>query len=732
MSRERFELALEQLKPQSWAFFEELSSDFLAADFDALRTVATPTGDEGRDATLFSPEGEDTVLIQYSVASDWRSKINATLRRISVKHPQASVLIYMSNQLIGAGGDDLKKTVRQKYKLQLDIRDRSWFVERRASNRQREVSAERLAERIVDPFLKSKKVISSKALSLTAPEEQAAFVYLTLQFENEEQTRGLTKLCFEALVRSVLRHTHQSNRLGRAAIHSGILSLLPNHDKGLVVQQVDSALLRLNKRFIRHHTNVDEFCLTHQEILRLAAQLALRESAERAFDQELRTMIAEHLSGSGATVTILDDVAVRTRRILDRFLHGRGTQFVSAIRTGKMPQPDLEEIRRLVLEDISAQKPKGHVPAVIDTVTAVVEDVLEQPGPATQSYLKPIAESHTLYAFLLETPDVQAAVTKIFAEGDIWLDTSLVLPLIAEDLIEEEHRLYTHLLRAARDAGLKLFVTYGVLEELESHTRRCITCSQADFKRWKGNVPFLYSIYLLTGAKPQAFMNWLESFRGTERPQDDIAEFLAEEFGIQVAALEPELTVVPEDLRLAVQGIWQRAHERRRAQYKTDIDDLTIIRLTAHDVENYVGVLAKRTREREAPLGFTSWWLTLDRTAYSLAEELEKWIHPPYPSNPVLSPDFLVNYLSLSPARSSSRKVPFALAHFSTDVIPGEFLEIVEEVHSQMDTLKPRVLRRKLRDRLEAAKQRLGPIAEGGTAASERRLNSAARQTRRR
>jgi hypothetical protein len=50
-----FKLALDRLKPSDWEDFERLASDFLAAEFTNLRTMAHPSGDGGRDSELFSP-----------------------------------------------------------------------------------------------------------------------------------------------------------------------------------------------------------------------------------------------------------------------------------------------------------------------------------------------------------------------------------------------------------------------------------------------------------------------------------------------------------------------------------------------------------------------------------------------------------------------------------------------------------------------------------------------------
>jgi hypothetical protein len=72
MSRERLELALEKLAPGQWERFETFASEFLVAEMPDLRTVASPAGDSGRDAELFSPNGVCSQVLQYSVAKDWQ------------------------------------------------------------------------------------------------------------------------------------------------------------------------------------------------------------------------------------------------------------------------------------------------------------------------------------------------------------------------------------------------------------------------------------------------------------------------------------------------------------------------------------------------------------------------------------------------------------------------------------------------------------------------------------
>ena len=67
--------------------------------------------------------------------------------------------------------------------------------------------------KLVDPLLMQKGLLSRSAPALSDSEAQAALTFLQLQWMDDTRDRGLTKLCFQALVRMVLRETDSEIRL---------------------------------------------------------------------------------------------------------------------------------------------------------------------------------------------------------------------------------------------------------------------------------------------------------------------------------------------------------------------------------------------------------------------------------------------------------------------------------------------------------------------------------------
>lgn len=727
MHSDRFRLALRELKPSDWERFEQLASVFLAADFSALRTLAAPSGDSGRDGVIFAPTGDSHVAIQYSVAEDWRKKIRSTVKRLEDLDADIRILIYVTNQRIGADADALKSELLVQKGLVVDVRDSSWFLERGEADDARAGAAEKLAAVIVDPFLATEGV-KRAGQALTNGESRAGLLYLTLQWEDDSREKGLTKLSYEALVKAALRDTTSERRLPRAAVQGAVALMIPTQSREVVNQHVDSALARMTKRLIRHWPKEDEFCLTFEEHQRLQERLASLRLAGDDFDTVVIETLSEQADALGYDRSeICAALGATARELVEKVLLARGELFAQAVVTGDLSRLDVRSVRDDVVAHIGGHGTSGIAGDVVGLLTSTVERVILEGPEGMQRYLRRFADSYTLLAFMRETPDVQDAVTKMFSRGEIWLDTTILLPLMAETLLEPEQRRFADLMRAATESGIELRVTSGVLEEVERHINRCRACLNTASARWIGRIPFLLSSFLSAGQPSSGFDSWIEIFAGRARPIDDIADYFKDTFGVVVKDLEEHADKANAELRGAVQEVWHAAHERRRGAGGAEIDAITLQRLVAHDVENYVGVIERRASERASPLGYTSWFLSLDPTAFAVREVLRDQLKERTPDSPVLSADFLANYLALGPSRrrlskDAEQKLPVLLR--GLDDLPQELLELADKARAAAAGLADRLIVRRVRDELDRAKRRQGTIAKEGIRGVETRIRT--------
>lgn len=724
ITTQRFELALERIKPSHWARFEEFASQFLANEFPSIRTVANMSGDGGRDSELFSPKGKPNVLIQYSVTTYWKIKINQTVKRIKETFPSAVLLIYVTNQVIGAKADALKSNLLDDYNLLLDIRDKTWFLDRTFISDSNVIVAEKLAEEYVDSLLKDKKIIESSPSTLSDTEHRAAYLYLTLQFEDEYRDKGLTKLCYESLIRSILRETDSSNRMSQKEIKKSICNILTSHPKNHVELLAENALKRMTKKSIRYWPKNDEFCLTHQEIIRLGTEIAKHEKSRKCQLKYIKQLL-QTISGDKyeELTKINDKFEVHIENILQKYLSNRGEKFAISVSTGEMPGLAVNDLKDVIINYISESSFIGKNQVKVDIIQIIIDLVhsfFQSPPIEVSTYLRSISDSYTLMAFLRETRDVQTCVKKLFSNGTIWLDTSIVLPLFAETLIDDEsNRQYTNMLHSAQRAGLTFRIIRGIVEEVNGHINRCLACARTPSTGWHGDIPFLFSLYVQSGREISKFSSWAETFKGQYNPEDDLIYYLSKFHNIEIESLENDAYNVDISLRGAVQEIWRESHEYRCERKGYEIDAMVVDKLISHDVENYLGVVNRRENEKRTPLGFSAWWLTLDSTAHKLKKILHNNVSCNVPASPVMSLDYFANYLSIGPLRKIKENTNYSLPIFIdrniNSHIPLELLEIVKKVRADSKNLPEYVIRRKVRDELDKAKSRPGKNVAGGT-----------------
>jgi len=724
MNHNLFRIALEQLQPSDWSQFETLCGQFLLPELRNLRTMAHPSGDGGRDSELFSPEKQPFIAAQYSIARDWKAKIRHTVKRITDEFPSVRVLVYMSNQLIGGQADELKEEVLAAG-IMLDPRDRNWFIERSTLDSTREAAANELIDRIARPFLEGEQIIERQASPLTSAEAKAALLYLGLQWQDDIAQKGLTKLCFDALVRAALRCTRSESRMSRAKVHEIVSAVVPDADPQVVTVQIDSALARLTKRYIRHWQKEDEFCLTHDEHVRITSRLA----DVAAEDTDLRETVMRHADRSLAEVdgAVLDDLAdlvIRVPRVLERLLCYRGEEFASAVLTNTLQRVGLERLADLILSDIDTDRPSSlivqHYPKLVATI---IQSLLNEADESTRSYLKRLANSYTLLTFLNHAPDVQSATRKLFSQGKIWLDTTVLLPLFAERIEEDPTTWrFTEALTACAGAGVEWRVTPGVIQEVNAHMNNASSCSHYQPGNWRGRVPYLYHKFLRTGRSSSDFRKWLSLFRGPGRPEDDLTQFLGDELGVQIEDLTDAAMSVDEELRWAADRLWTAAHSERRRCAQKD-DDATTRLLVKHDVETYLGVVALRRTEQVTELGYRHWLLTLDRNAWEIRDRIKKEFRDNTPPSPLMSLSFLLNTMTFGGHRSEASKntepaIPLILDIELSESMPHDLLQLADDVRRENEGLPEYVIRRKVRDAIDRARRRWGcfsrnPVFDG-------------------
>lgn len=718
------------MSASDWQEFERFAAEFLAVEFPSLRTMASAAGDKGRDGELFRPDEAAAVAVQYSVAKDWADKIRRTVRRLADTLPDITQLVYATSQVVGPGADTLVGELRREFNLFLDVRDRSWFVERELTAPQREAASEELATRFVDPLLTSRGLKERPGRGMLDGEAGLALLHLALETRDEASQKGLTKSTFEALTLAALHDTDSDNRLPAGQVVQRVRAFLPAGHETQVDGLVIGALGRLSGRGgrVKLHSKTRDYCLSHPEVVALRDRIAGFIGEEVSLESEL--VKAVEAAGAKTRLHLSDEdwevVGRDLRSGVETVLLNRGESFAVETMTGDLDALDVRKVFAAIAQ--AGRSPANQL--TDDEAAFAVVEVLDRPSPAVRAHLRRLADAYTLFAFLRQTPDVQKVILTMFSEGDLWIDSSIVLPLIAETLIDDPtQRHYTVLMRAALDAGLHLYVTDGVVEEVERHLNRCVAFARLGNVRWRGPVPFVQLAYTLSGRALADVHAWLEEFRGLARPVEDLKLYLSDTFGIEHRDLKDYSDPAPVELRGAVQEVWNEAHQRRRGRSDDELDSATKARLVEHDVENSVGIMELRRRSESAPLGHRAWWLTMDKIAFTLTKQLRVRLGSDAPVSPALSPDFLSQFLRLGPLRTAVERdlrvnLPIVAGISRMDFVPNSLIEQAASIRAQHTGVSERVLQRRVRDALDEARAAVGPETLAGFRVAEERVRA--------
>ena len=661
-----------------------------------MRTTAASSGDRGRDAELFVLDGHPTVGFQYSVTRDWRTKIRGTVRTVIANGLGASRLIYCTSQRIGADGDDLVSEIWRDDQIQLDIRDREWFCERELTTSARQIAAEELAARMVDPVLTPRTVATAVGAPLSTAEGRVALVHLAMNASDRASDSNLTKSSFDALVKAALVDTSADATLAPDEIVSAVCQLVPHGAPNQVRDLTMSALQRLSRRRgpVKLHTATGRYHLSfdaHEEWRATAAEYLLDQES---LEQDLAAAIYGCLPELDEDYGQLRSEAKVLREALEAILLHRGEEFVAAVE-GADPT-------HLSLGDLAAglSSQQLSLRLTVESAAAAIAAVIGGPAERSHQHMRRLLDGYTLLAFLQETPDVQRAMSRVFERARIWIDTTAMLPLLAETLIDDpDLRSQTKLLRAAVESGVRLHVTNGVIEEIRFHIEKARHYASTT-QVWRSRVPFIATAYLFSGRDPHEFRSWSEEFMGDVDPQQDIEEYLAHHFSVTREDLDAVADQAQPELRASVRELFQSIHTERR---RTELDETLIDRLATNDMESAVGVIQIRRGSR-SPLGHDAWWLTLDSKAFKLSRWLRDQLGSTAPPSPVLSPDYLSQLLRLGPARrhlgAHGAALPVAIDLSRFDRIPPDLVNVARSTRASMAGQDELRIRRGVRDAL--------------------------------
>ncbi len=461
----------------------------------------------------------------------------------------------------------------------------------------------------------------------------------------------------------------------------------------------------MEKAAVKHYPGKDEFHISHDEVERTKDRIASLALLQESFRTDVHDIVLSALKGDQVKIA---EAQRLVRDIIETYFYQLGEEFAQSVAGNREIPLHADTLKNMLLEFAPCGHVDGKVPWA-EFLYSSVASLIASPSSETTELFRVLSTAYTLFAFLSEVPDVQRATKQLFERGNLWFDTTVLLPLIAEQAFPDDMRRVSDPVSQLRRTGLELWVTSGVIEEIERHLNLCKAYLRVD--RWVGRIPYVYQRYALAGGTASRFGGWLEQFVGNHRPLDDLADFLSEAAGIKVAEL-PSWDALPHSITDEIRDYWQAVQDKRRGGPENFGHHS--FRLAAHDTENYLSVLAQRRIEPgKSIMGYTSWLVTLDSAAWGLINKVSRETADFIKHSPVISLDFLLKFLSFGPRRdkvdTSKRGYSRIFASTIYESIPSDLIAVAQLVREGCHGLSERLVQRRIRDELD--KQRMSPGA---------------------
>lgn len=682
--------------------FESYAKEFLVAINPSIETRGG-SKDGGIDAKL------DEIYFQISVEADWKNKIQKTLKRYQENGIKANHLILVTSKKIGFERDSIKYEYFKKG-IQLEIYDSEWFLSRMYFSEQTENSSIRFIEKVIGPLSEESLVrhtwVNDNDNNMNKEDIMASYTYLLLQRKNKNHNYNLDKVVFNGLVLASLRETSiEEKRKTRKEVKCFIQEVLGVQDDQNFNDKVDSALKRLTqKEKIKHWKKEDEYIIEYKERERIKNELQELNVIEQSFMKELEIEVKRVIKTLSLSPYIeMEEARDRSLRVLEQFFQEKGESIIENLQSNT--EMDIQTVFNIAQSDLtenfSSSSSKDKLPTLIATI---IENIISNENIEIREHLSNISETYNLIAYLRSSKNVKSAMKKLSEGMFIWLDTTVILPLIADKFVSERERYHEKLFSILNKMNIKLFITEDILEEILHHLETSMNYYK-DTNRYNSKTPYILEQFITTGNSKDDFLKAIFYMVGNQsnRRKEDLKCFLKEEYGIIVKSSFNSLELDDFDKKFINRSleIWVEIQINRREDSNTPEE--IIRQLARADSNNFAGIILQRQKFANT-IGRNHWWLTNDSGSKQALSKLkkEKTLFPNIIiENPAISCNFLRDHILRYSEDSSVSSIPIINNINYMGMTFEELNNITNTVRKEREKYPERILKREIRNEFD-------------------------------
>ncbi|UCC79862.1 MAG: hypothetical protein JSW64_00475 [Candidatus Zixiibacteriota bacterium] len=710
---EAFEIAIGKIS--DGFIFEKFALPFMGQVLGDSFIPVAGLKDKGIDAfkNIYARKSNNKFIYQLSIEKWARSKIEKSIEKLVNNNIDFDMFIYATNKKV----KDIEVITEQLltvYQKAIRIYDLRWF----ANNINFSEGTIKVYYSYVSKYLNEYN-LPGRAISIDDHvSDPRLFVFLSQQWDYNKGNYDLLTNLVDTLILYVLEGTDPDKKLFKSIDEIKIeISNLIKSDIAKFSTKINERLGVLSKksRKIQFHKKVKGYCLPYQTRLSIQQRNIMDLNAYDNFIESLDKTLKLHLRKEKIRVGDCKKLIMDTFHSL---FYQQGLEFSNFILRGvnrdTFEGNIVEIIDRTIDKSPVVEKNKEKVKYVlIDTIRQIVYK-----GSETQKhYLKRLSNTYMLLFLVQCEPKIVSYFNILASKLKVYVGTSVIIPALSEIFLDQYNRRHWNLLKLSNEAGVSLIVNEGIIEELVVHFR---LAKDLYFNTYRENERYFLkdkkAIYLIDEilirsyfyakieGKVENFDHYMNRFINPDltNAYENIIDWLKNTFGISyVSDKSISINIDKEEFESISRFLTIKGKHYKAAEIDAKLV-LTIYALREHYNET----------DSAGVFGYRTWWLSKDIITQTAVTEI---FGHKYKVNCYLRPDFLNNYLCLTPTRSCVDKTyeelfPSLLGTRLGYHLPAEVHETINKkilLHDSLDPARKTAIIRDLAEQLKVDPSKL-------------------------
>ncbi len=639
--------------------FERFSQEFLSV-LEGREFV--PLGglhDGGADGVFEC--GNQRSFYQFTREENHRSKIRRTVGRLKEFQRDVKTLYYLSARAI-PHIDKEEELLAEELGVQIKIRDRKYI----ASHINDSVGTISAYDNHLAVFTRFLERLNRVDYSFPSSHvsNPAAYVFLQHEVTNRLGDRKLVHSLTDTLLLWSLSDTDPDagRYLTQAEMEERIFSSFPWASKlikGHVSQRLEAMRNRKDDkgREVRWYKKENKYCLPYETRQVIALENSTDESLQIQFVGELKTIASEMFD---ADEGVYQDTANLCLKVVHAIFEKQGllfSHFLTSAGEGRAPavvSDCIDEILNISAAPITFQE------AQRDCIEDMIRRIFYGGSPTQRAYLANLSRTYVLLFTLQADPRVMEFFGTMSAEFRLYIGSDIIVKSLSERFLPEEDQAARNLLRMAKNAGVSMYLSQCVLEEVYTHIRATYfefinyfsemePYITREIARNSDRILIRAYFYAKGDRKVEGWKSYLSHFITYEKipkkeGQEELRKYLVAEYGLTFTD-NTELESVCDEKNV------QSLAEVILAEGDKENDAL------AYNTALLVyGIYGLRRKDKESSgaseFGLKTWWMTnqtrvLRHTTNIVADNYAQYI---------MRPEFLLNFIALSPSFEAVRE----------------------------------------------------------------------------